>query len=114
MSAVTVEPVSVMGTECSAKTLYRDPPYGGLIVATHERGEVFQLFMSEHTDIEAVAEMWTMMPASATYIGAEEVPGGFGPNSRRCVMHRFFNERGVLKLVRRLSPEVFFSTQKLG
>jgi len=95
------------------ETLYDDAPYARLMVFHYQWADVYWLYVSEHTDPDAIEDLWTHLPKTARFSESEPCARGFGNDATRCVVHTFIARRGEL-IESSLTPEVFFTSQVMG
>lgn len=96
-----------------AATLYEDAPYARLMYFPQVDHDRFWVYTSEHTDLPAVTEMWSILPNRVCYDHSERCRYGFGSDAENCIVHYMTAWKGDL-IDRPLTPEKFFSTKVLG
>lgn len=101
-----------LGTPLGADTPFRDVPYGLLTRFSYTDGDLYFCYTSEHTDRDAVDEMWSFMPGSLSLIASEAARHApeFKGAANSVMLHRLFSRREMISIAP-ISAEEFFATQ---
>ncbi len=109
------EDAAELGAQIRAETPYDDPPYGLVTHFIYERGDVWWLYTSEHTDASTVDDLWLLLPHDAYFSGSESC--AFAPefkhvaNSTR--VHYMISHREG-EPIARIQTKELFAAQILG
>lgn len=101
-----------MGREIRSSLVYDDAPYALVHRFDHERGSVFWVYRTEHTDQDALEDVWSILPAGLAYVSQEQckgVPPEFRDMATTCHITTLeTHEKGLLFGINKAQ---FFATQ---
>lgn len=101
-----------MGTELGSDVIHTDIPFGLVQRFRYERGCVFWVYTTEHTDAEALEAVWAALPLGLSHYWQKDlrsVPPDFAGEAESCRVSSFATQRRSLLLG--INKTQFFATQ---
>lgn len=106
-------PMDLGETSGASDCIYDDAPYALVRVWHHSRGDSYWVYTSEHTDADALADVWAVLPRGLESRGSEAVvraPAEFEATATRVTVTYLATRKGIAVGI---TKEEFFTAQGL-